>query len=50
VYTATKELTFGVAGSTGTEYTFILDFDDGRTAINNTIGDIVTVRARLYNY
>ena len=50
VYTATKELTFGVAGTTGTEYTFILDFDGGVTAITNNAAKAVTVTARLYDY
>lgn len=32
-YTAVKELTFGPAGTSGSDYTLILDFDDGFTAI-----------------
>lgn len=50
IYTATKELTFGPIGTSGTDYTFVLDFDKGVTAL--TIGDTdkVTVTARLYNY
>jgi hypothetical protein len=49
-YTCTKELTFGTAGTSGTDCTFILDFDNGVTAL--TIGDsaAVTVTARLYDY
>lgn len=50
VYTATKELTFGIAGTTGTDYTFILDFDDGITAVTNTNDSKVTITARLYDY
>lgn len=49
-YTATKELTFGVAGTTGTDCTFILDFDNGVTAITNDSSSAVTVTARLYDY
>lgn len=49
-YTATKELTFGVAGTTGTDCTFILDFDNGVTAITNDGSSAVTVTARLYDY
>lgn len=49
-YTATKELTFGVAGTTGTDCTFILDFDNGITAVTNNATDAVTVTARLYDY
>lgn len=49
-YTATKELTFGTAGTTGTDYTFILDFDDGVTALTIGSEDAVHVTARLYDY
>ena len=49
-YTATKELTFGVAGTTGTDCTFILDFDNGITAVTDNATDAVTVTARLYDY
>lgn len=49
-YTATKELTFGTAGTTGTDYTFILDFDDGATALTINDTTAVTVTARLYDY
>lgn len=50
VYTAVKELVFGPAGTSGTDYTFVLDFNNGATAL--TIGDetAITARARLYNY
>lgn len=49
-YTATKELTFGVAGTTGTDCTFILDFDNGITAVDDNGTSAVTVTARLYDY
>lgn len=50
-YTTTKELTFGVAGTTGTDYTFIIDFDDNVTAVTaDPNGRAVTVTARLYDY
>ena len=49
-YTATKELTFGTAGTTGTDYTFILDFDKGITAVTADSNDAVFVTARLYDY
>ena len=49
-YTATKELTFGTAGTTGTDYTFILDFDNGVTAVTAGSDDAVFVTARLYDY
>ena len=49
-YTTTKELTFGPAGTSGTDYTFVLDFEGDITAL--TIGDETktAVRARLYDY
>lgn len=49
-YTAVKELTFGVAGTTGTDCTFILDFDNGITAVTDNPNKAVTVTARLYDY
>lgn len=49
-YTATKELTFGTAGTTGTDHTFILDFDNGATALTINDTAAVTVTARLYDY
>ena len=49
-YTATKELSFGPIGTAGTDYTFVLDFQDRNTAL--TIGDneAVLVEAKLYDY
>lgn len=49
-YTAVKEFTFGAAGTTGTDYTFILDFDNGITAITAGSTGLVSVTARLYDY
>lgn len=49
-YTATKELSFGPAGTTGTDCTLIIDFLDGVTAC--TVGDTkaVQMKALLYDY
>lgn len=50
-YTAIKELTFGTAGTAGTDYTFVLDFADNRyNAL--TIGEnkSIKVEATLYDY
>lgn len=50
-YTAIKELTFGTAGTAGTDYTFVLDFADNRyNAL--TIGENkpIKVEATLYDY
>lgn len=49
-YIASKELTFGPSGSSGTDCTFILDFDNGVTAMTAGSEDAVTVTARLYDY
>lgn len=50
VLVATKELTFGSAGSSGTDCTFILDFDNGVTAMTDGETEAVAVTARLYDY
>lgn len=50
-YTAVKELTFGPAGTSGTNYTFVIDFISNDSVL--TIGDnskSVIARARLYDY
>lgn len=47
-YSTTKEMTFGPAGTTGTDCTFILDFDDGATCIRHG-SSATTVTARLYD-
>lgn len=49
-YTAVKELSFGPIGTSGTDYTFVLDFDKGVTALTNGSEDAVTVTAHLYDY
>lgn len=50
-YTAIKELSFGTAGTAGTDYTFVLDFANNRyNAL--TIGEnkSIKVEATLYDY
>ena len=49
-YVATKELSFGPMGTSGTDYTFILDFASNENAI--TLGDEggLTVKASLYDH
>ena len=49
-YTTIKELTFGPAGTTGTDVTLVLDFEDGAAAVNLGLNTAVKVRARLYDY
>lgn len=49
-YIGNKELTFGPAGTTGTDCTFVLDFDNGVIALTQGSGDAITVTARLYDY
>lgn len=50
-YTAIKELSFGTAGTAGTDYTFVLDFADNRyNALTIGKNDPVKVEATLYDY
>lgn len=49
-YFGSKELTFGVAGTSGTDCTFIIDFDNGATAVTASGSQATTVTARLYDY
>lgn len=49
-YTAVKELTFGPAGTSGTDYTFVLDFNNGITALTIGSNEKIIVKARLYDY
>ena len=56
-YTAVKELTFGPAGTSGTNYTFVIDFVSNESALTlksdfadgETIPAVIA-RARLYDY
>lgn len=49
-YTTVKELTFGPAGTSGTDYTFVLDFNNGITALTIGSDEKIIVKARLYDY
>lgn len=49
-YTATKELTFGHAGTSGTDATFVLDFDNGVPGLTVGSDQAVVITARLYNH
>lgn len=50
-YTAIKELTFGTAGTAGTDYTFVLDFADNRyNALTVGENKSIKVEATLYDY
>ena len=49
-YTAIKELSFGTIGTSGTDFTFRLNFDKGITALTLKDTEVVTVTARLYDY
>lgn len=49
-YSAVKELTFGPTGTSGTDYTFVIDFDKGVTALTLNDTSAVEVTARLYDY
>ena len=49
-YPVVREFSFGPSGTSGTDCTLVLDFEDGITAL--TIGNpqVVVARARLYDY
>lgn len=48
-YTYVKEFSFGQAGTTGTDFTFVLDFTEGKTGI--PLGNkSIEVVAQLYDY
>lgn len=49
-YTAVKELTFGIQGTSGTDVTLVLDFDNGVSARTVGSDDAVIATARLYDY
>lgn len=49
-YSTSKTLSFGPAGTTGTDHTLVLDFDKNINALTTGDTDIVTVTARLYNF
>ena len=50
IYTATKTLTFGAAGTTGTDCTLVIDFKDSSLqAIDVTSNKITTFEANLYD-
>ena len=49
-YVGVKELTFGIAGTNGTDATFVLDFDNGINALTKGNTEAVIAVARLYNY
>lgn len=48
-YRTQKELTFGQSGTTGTDCTLVLDFDNNKTSLAAGSGDSVVVTARLYD-
>ena len=48
-YYATKELSFGQAGTTGTDFTFVLDWDNNKTAFTVGKNETLGITARLYN-
>lgn len=48
-YIGTKELTFGSAGTSGTDVTFILDFENGVTALTQNDTEVKIVVAKLYD-
>lgn len=49
-YPAVREFSFGPSGTSGTDCTLVLDFEDGVTALTINGTQAVIVRARLYDY
>lgn len=49
-YTATTDLTFGMAGTAGTQNTLVLEFDDNATGLSVKDNKVITVSAKLYDY
>lgn len=50
-YSATKDFSFGLIGTNGTDVTLVIDFDNNRTALNaNAEKEIVSLTAHLYDY
>ncbi len=58
IYSATKELIFGIMGTNGTDATVVIDFNNNKTALTATldtdkdgklIGESLKVTARLYD-
>ena len=50
IYSATKELTFGIMGTNGTDATIVIDFDNNKTALTaNDTEDLLKVTAHLYD-
>lgn len=50
VYSATKELTFGIMGTNGTDATIVIDFDNNKTALTADLAnETLRVTAHLYD-
>jgi hypothetical protein len=58
-YAATKDMSFGLMGTNGTDATLVIDFDDNKTALtailardenNNPILDKLDLTAHLYDF
>lgn len=48
-YLGTKECTFGVAGTSGTDCTLVIDFDNNETAVTIGANEACSLTARLYD-
>lgn len=49
IYKTALEFTFGVAGTTGTNYTLVIDFDNNETALTAGNPKTVSLKAKLYD-
>lgn len=50
VYSAVKELGFGLMGTNGTDATVVIDFNDNKVALTAGIEESFKITARLYDY
>ena len=50
IYTAVKEMTFGIAGTSGSDCTLVIDIDNGNTSIVADGKSSISATVRLYDY
>ena len=51
-YTATKEMSFGLMGTNGTDATIVIDFEDNKSALTAGLANAETLKviAHLYDF
>lgn len=48
-YSASKDFTFGLMGTNGTDATVVIDFDDNKVALTANLDEALSLRAHLYD-